>query len=583
MAAGRRRARDAPSGVTPTIAAVGNCETCAADQEFLCTTARPDYEAGDAKIRVVDLFAGGGGLTIGAAEAARRVGFGTTVALAVEDADAAADVYALNFPSANLERKDVAKLFDGALGAKPTSSERKLARQVGEVDLLLAGPPCQGHSDLNNHTRRNDPRNALYLRAARAAEILKPTFLVIENVPAVQHDDGKVVALATSALESAGYTVASAVLDLVKFGVPQRRRRHILLAVLGKLVDPADLLDMHSPCDEHDERSVRWAIDDLVDKNAVTGPDSASTPTDVNRKRMQWLIDKDKYNLPNRMRPKCHRDKEHTYNAMYGRLNWDAAAPTITTGFGSMGQGRFVHPSRARTITPHEAARLQTLPDFFDVDTSKGRGAWATVIGNAVPPLLGVHLIEPLLCALPRLVSPTVADNGTTTAVKRSASPAKSPSRSPRSRNGVPAASSDVIRRRMQNTKRRDTKPEVELRSELHRMGFRYQVDYAINGSRRKSDVVFTRERVVVYVDGCFWHGCPEHGTIPKQNREWWLDKLATNRRRDADTDAALAADGWRVLRVWEHEDPAVAAAVVRCELLARRAALDSVVATRRR
>ena len=99
--------------------------------------------------------------------------------------------------------------------------------------------------------------------------------MIIENVPAVQHDEGNVVALATSALGTAGYTVASAVLDLVKFGIPQRRRRHILLAVLGKLVDPADLLDMHSPCDDHDERTVRWAIDDLVDKDASIGPDSA--------------------------------------------------------------------------------------------------------------------------------------------------------------------------------------------------------------------------------------------------------------------------------------------------------------------
>lgn len=547
-------------------AAVGKCETCAADQEFLRTTARPDYEAGESKLRVVDLFAGGGGLTIGAAEAARRVGISTTVALAVENSDEAADVYALNFPDANLERSDVAKLFDGALGAKPTSSERKIARQIGDVDLLLAGPPCQGHSDLNNHTRRKDPRNALYLRAARAAEILHPRFVVIENVPAVRHDEGKVVGLVTSALEAAGYTVASDVLDLVKFGVPQRRRRHILLAVRGKLVDPAVLLEMHSPCDDHAERSVRWAIDDLVDKGTSTGPDSPSTPTDVNRERMQWLIDQDKYNLPNSKRPKCHRDKSHTYNAMYGRLNWDAPAPTITTGFGSMGQGRFVHPSRARTITPHEAARIQTLPDFFDVDTSKGRGAWATVIGNAVPPLLGVHLVEPLLCAIPRSDA-----RGVVVPPAQAADDVAAKGTTGRSRSNVPSASNEAIRLRMSNTKRRDTKPEVELRSALHRMGFRFRLDVPINGSRRRSDIVFSSDRVVVYVDGCFWHGCPQHGTIPKQNRQWWIDKLETNRARDVDTDAELGAAGWTVFRFWEHENPAAAAATVRDTLVALR------------
>ncbi len=540
------------------------CKTCTADRAFLRTAARPNYETNEEKIRIVDLFAGGGGLTIGAAEAARRVGAGTSVVLAVENAGAAADVYELNFPEANLDRSDVAELFNGALGTKPTPRERNLARQIGGVDLLLAGPPCQGHSDLNNHTRREDPRNALYLRAARAVEVLRPTFVVIENVPAVRHDKGDVVGMATGALEAAGYTVASAVLDLVKFGVPQRRRRHILLAVSGKLVDPAELLDMYSPCKSHEERSVRWAIDDLVDNGASVGPDAPSTPTDVNLGRMRWLIDNGEYNLPNELRPTCHRDKNHTYDAMYGRLKWDDPAPTITTGFGSMGQGRFVHPSRARTITPHEAARLQTLPDFFNVDTSKGRGAWATVIGNAVPPLLGVHLVEPLLCAMASAEGHDLVDS-----MPEPSARANRASR--RSHSATPPASSRVISERMRTTKRRDTKPEIELRSALHRLGFRFRVDVAINGSRRRSDIVLTSDRVVIYVDGCFWHGCPEHGTIPKQNRQWWIDKLAANRARDDDTDADLAAHGWTVLRFWEHENPLAAATAVQEVLVSRR------------
>lgn len=530
---------------------------------------------GMGNLRIVDLFAGGGGLTIGAGEAARRVGLGTTVALAVEHDESVADVYALNFPDANLVRSDVASVFDGALGAKLTKKERKLGQQLGRVDLLVAGPPCQGHSDLNNHTRRKDPRNALYLRAVRAAEALKPTFVIIENVPAVRHDEGKVVDVATVALEKAGYTVTSGVLDLVKFGVPQRRRRHILLAVRDKLLDPADLLAMHSPCDEHDERSVRWAIEDLVDvdqADSPRGPDTASKPTDVNRERMQWLIDNDKYDLPNERRPTCHRDKKHSYNAMYGRLEWTDPAPTITTGFGSMGQGRFVHPSRARTLTPHEAARLQTLPDFFDVDASKGRGAWATVIGNAVPPLLGVHLVEPLLCAM------TASDERESVEPVKSTSNASGNGAAKRSRKGVPPASSDVIRTRMSNTNRRDTKPELELRSALSAMGYHYRLDVPIDGGRRKPDIVFRSDRVVVYVDGCFWHGCPEHGTIPKQNREWWIEKLEANRTRDADTTEKLVADGWTVLRFWEHEDPLASAAIVSDAILAARRSAASTV-----
>ncbi len=544
-----------------SVPSAGECDTCAADLAFLRRKDRPDYEATSPQIRLVDLFAGGGGLTIGAAEAARRVGKGVTVVLAVENADAAADVYELNFPRANLVRSDVARLFDGPLGARATATERKIIRKVGEVDVLLAGPPCQGHSDLNNHTRRRDPRNALYLRAARAAEVLLPAYVVIENVPAVRHAEDDVVSRATKALEAVGYSVGTRVLDLVRFGVPQRRRRHILLGVLGDHFDPAVLLDMRSPCDGHSERSVRWAIADLLQTTDNSGPDAASTPTPVNLARMRWLIDQDEYDLPNPMRPKCHHGS-HTYNAMYGRLAWDDPAPTITTGFGSMGQGRFVHPADPRTITPHEAARLQTLPDFFDLDITKGRGVWATVVGNAVPPLLGVHLVEALLCALPRRDSSDATEKTRDTGAQV---PEKGGGHR---RNGVPAASSERIRVRMTNSKRRDTKPELALRSALHRMGLRFSVDRPIHGARRRSDIVFPTEQIAVYVDGCFWHRCPQHGTVPIHNRQWWVDKLAANRERDEDTDAALRADGWTVFRFWEHDDPHFAAAQVRDAVL---------------
>ena len=182
------------------------------------------------------------------------------------NADSAADVYALNFPDANLVRSDVADLFDGSLGTRPSASERKIARQVGEVDLLLAGPPCQGHSDLNNHTRRTDPRNALYLRAARAAEVLRPTFVVIENVPAVRHDKGQVVAVATAALEAVGYTVAQQSprpRQVRRPAAPTPAHPPRLSWMTSSILRSSST--MRSPCDGHDERSVRWAIADLVE------------------------------------------------------------------------------------------------------------------------------------------------------------------------------------------------------------------------------------------------------------------------------------------------------------------------------
>ncbi|NGP07805.1 very short patch repair endonuclease [Rhodococcus sp. 14C212] len=123
---------------------------------------------------------------------------------------------------------------------------------------------------------------------------------------------------------------------------------------------------------------------------------------------------------------------------------------------------------------------------------------------------------------------------------------------------------------RMSRQRRRDTVPEVALRRELHRRGVRYFVDRApLPGIRRRADLVFPRRRVAVYVDGCFWHRCPQHATDPKNNAEWWAAKLAGNVARDRDTDAALAAAGWTAVRIWEHEDPVEAADRVQAALFA--------------
>jgi DNA mismatch endonuclease (patch repair protein) len=105
---------------------------------------------------------------------------------------------------------------------------------------------------------------------------------------------------------------------------------------------------------------------------------------------------------------------------------------------------------------------------------------------------------------------------------------------------------------------RRDTRAELRLRSALHRRGLRFRKDLLVrctNGVKVRPDVVFTRRRIAVFVDGCFWHGCPTHGTTPGRNREYWVPKLEANVARDRRADAALQADGWLVERIWEHED----------------------------
>jgi len=113
----------------------------------------------------------------------------------------------------------------------------------------------------------------------------------------------------------------------------------------------------------------------------------------------------------------------------------------------------------------------------------------------------------------------------------------------------------------MQNTPTRDTPAELAVRSELHKLGMRYRVDVApVAGFRRRADIVFRRAKVAVFVDGCFWHCCPIHGSAPKANATWWKAKFERTRARDRDTDQVLRQNGWKCIRIWEHEDPVLAA-----------------------
>lgn len=132
-------------------------------------------------------------------------------------------------------------------------------------------------------------------------------------------------------------------------------------------------------------------------------------------------------------------------------------------------------------------------------------------------------------------------------------------------------ASSPGVRSRMQAQRTRDTAPEIAVRRLLHAAGLRYRVDRPpLPGWRGRADLVFGPARVAVYVDGCFWHGCPEHSRIPRSNHAYWDPKLAANQARDRATDARLAAAGWAVVRVWEHEDPALVAVRVKAVVEAR-------------
>ncbi len=359
------------------------------DLDYLLRVEPPPPAVGGEPIAVVDLFAGCGGLTLGALEGARRAGRPAHLALAVDSDPAPLSVLesTLGASAESVSTADLGASLS-AIGRRMTKAEGLLLDGVAGDVLLLAGPPCQGHSALNNHTRHDDPRNDLYLAVARAAELLSPRAVVVENTSAVGSDRRSAMAKCAAALESLGYVVDARRLDLHRIGVPQTRVRHLLVATRNAGFAWA--------LPEAAGRSVAWAIGDLVDSAGETQLDTASISSRVNQERIEWLFEHDRYDLPNYLRPDCHQG-EHSYVSMYGRLRWDAPAQTVTSGFGSMGQGRYVHPLRPRTLTPHEAARLQFLPDFLRLDLIEKRGALAQMIGNAAPPRLTIALVEALV------------------------------------------------------------------------------------------------------------------------------------------------------------------------------------------
>ena len=369
------------------------------DLTWLRRKTRPK-QSFDQEIRSVDLFSGCGGLSLGVQEAARRMGLDHTVEMASELNPEIFNVFKKNFQPRFPLVGDIRDVFDGdPHDPKITNTEKGLVDQnpgIMEPDILVGGPPCQGHSDLNNHSRREDPRNSLYFTMVRAARVLRPRSVIIENVQTVTSSKERVVPISREILESMGYMVEDVVLKAEEFGVPQLRRRHFLVASNGGVPD-FSILEGYRRSNPRTLRTALKGLGEIVEGNLFESPAKSFAR---NRERMQWLIDMDLYDLPNEKRPPCHQNG-HNYPAVYGRMHWDRPAYTITAGFGSNGQGRFQHPDRATTLTPHEAARVQTFPDWFDFSDHSGmRRVLSKSIGNAVPPLLAMYVAHVALLSI---------------------------------------------------------------------------------------------------------------------------------------------------------------------------------------
>lgn len=361
---------------------------------------RPQTEPAG-RLSAVDLFCGSGGLALGVRQLAYEMGYSVVNEfIADSDADAARTLAANH--DVRLRRTDsVTSLVDfrvrgsgetAAFTYEPELLDDEVADAARRADLLTAGPPCQGHSNLNNRSRRSDMRNHLLLAVPAFAVAAKIDRVVIENVPAVVHDDASVIATTRALLESEGYQVTDGILACDKMGWPQTRKRYFMVACRHAMPIPLALV---AAClADKKPRTLEWALSHLD-----TWPTDPSDPRDQptehsqeNQRRIDWLFDNDEYDLALSERPECHKDGT-SYTSVYGRMRSNEPAPTITTGFTTPGRGRFVHPTERRTLTPREAAIIQGFPIDYRFITESGsspsRSQLAKWIGDAVPMPLG--------------------------------------------------------------------------------------------------------------------------------------------------------------------------------------------------
>ena len=376
---------------------------------------QPQAEKQIGELRVAELFCGPGGLAQGVKQFCREVGLDFKSVATADIDESAVAVYTSNHrteprfvkagPDGDME-KLVKYEHEGVaekarFRTKPSliDPDWKSLREEGGVDLLLAGPPCQGHSNLNikkpgpefHPEKPYDLRNLHYLDVPAMAVALDCPMVIIENVPAVRWDKKNVVETARRLFLDAGYKVETGVLKASAMGWPQNRSRYFMVA--SRIADPlpldktAEMLAVGK-----DNLDLWWAISEYEEVEDDGRMFRQANRTPENNARINYLFENGLHDLPDSQRPPCHSEKEHSYKSVYGRLKKDMPAPTITSGFLTIGRGRYIHPTKQRTLNPKEAARLQGFPDDYVFDSGGVRPGTAQLvqwIGDAVPMPLG--------------------------------------------------------------------------------------------------------------------------------------------------------------------------------------------------
>jgi len=300
---------------------------------------------------------------------------GYNVVGAIEIDSDAARVYQLNHRTTEVWTTDIRRV-----GAEDVL--KKLGLKPGQLDLLGGCPPCQGFSTLrtyNGGRRVRDAQNDLIFEFQRLVLGLRPKRVMLENVPGLFAD--RRIKRFRSTLEKAGYQVVADVLDVADYGVPQRRRRLVLLASRVSSVAFAE--------PNRRFRTVRDAIGAMPNAGS-SGDPLHDLPENRSRSVAARIrgIPRDggsRSSLPCHLKLRCHATSDG-FKDVYGRMAWDEPSPTITTGCFNPSKGRFLHPDADRAITMREAALLQSFPNSYKFPATLGKVKLASMIGNALPP-----------------------------------------------------------------------------------------------------------------------------------------------------------------------------------------------------
>ena len=332
----------------------------------------------------IDLFAGGGGLS----EGLKQAGF--NVVSAVENNNVAAETFRHNNKEAVLFDQDI-RFVSGKEILKQCNLKK------GQLELLAGCPPCQGFSSLTLKYNKDDERNSLISEVSRLICELEPKTVMVENVPGIIDKGSPFLCAFIKTIERLGYIVNYDVLQVADYGIPQDRRRFVLLAGKGfeiKIPKPT-----HSKLGKDDLpkwKTVQDAFKGLDEPISLKKSASYGGPRQfnwhvtrdtapINIERLKYLKPGgQRFDIPDHLRPKCHQGKNTGFGNVYSRMSWDEASPTITGGCTTLSKGRFGHPEQLRTISVREAARLQTFPDEFEFATDLVDHA-CQIIGNALP------------------------------------------------------------------------------------------------------------------------------------------------------------------------------------------------------